>query len=60
MGGKNISEIKNKNVRTLMYQKLKKEKQKVSFKQNTHIFFYSNYKLINIFFFLNRQKRKQD
>ena len=43
MGGKNISEIKNKNVRTLMYQKLKKEKQKVSFKQNTHIFFYPNY-----------------
>jgi hypothetical protein len=29
-GSKNISEIKNKNVRSLMYQKLKKEKQKVT------------------------------
>ncbi len=36
-GGQNISEIKNKNVRTLMYQKLKKEKLKVNYSKKRFI-----------------------
>ena len=56
MAKKSHSEIRNKNVRTLMYQKLKKEKLKVSI-----LFFFINIQKIQfrqISFYFKRLKRK--
>ena len=43
MGKPSFNEIKNKNVRSLMYTKLKKEKSKVNLKNSNQIIFNQNF-----------------